>query len=200
MTMPDRIEGRDTFSSGRVTDGEPSAASRSPGGTMPRSPALGPPGQPQDGSPPPRQGGGPLVAPLVALFGLMLVAGGSVFAASKLDLIDGAAATPTPVTAEVTSETGRTYDPNATDTPAPAPTPTPQPIPVMTPPPNEVATVQGTLLYVRDGDIYSFSGTTSTRMSDQGTNSSPTWSEDGSTIYFVRTKEQRGGRRRSART
>jgi Tol biopolymer transport system component len=152
----------------------------------------GGPVQPQDGPPPPRRGGGPLLAPLVALLGLVLVAGGSVFAASKLDLVGGAAATATPITADVTADPGQTYDPDATDTPAPPATATPQPTPVVTPPPNEVATVPGTLLYVRNGNIYAFSGTTSTQLSNANSDSSPTWSPDGRTIYFVRTTIVRG--------
>ena len=128
----------------------------------------------------------------MALLGLVLVAGGSVFAAAKLDLVGGATATATPIPADVTPDPGQTYDPNATDTPGPPATPTPQPTAVVTPPPNEVATVPGTLLYVRNGNIYAFSGTTSTQLTNQGTDSSPTWSEDGRTIYFVQTTIQRG--------
>ncbi len=150
------------------------------------------PADPVDGPPPPRPGRTPLLAPLVALVGLILIAGGSVFAAAKLDLVGGAAATATPIAVDVTEPPGQTFDPTATDTPGPVATPRPQQTPIVTPPPNEVATVPGTLLYVRDGDIYAFSGTTSTQLSDQGTDSSPTWSEDGKTIYFVRTKVQRG--------
>ena len=70
-----------------------------------------------------RPGRAPLLAPLVALLGLILVAGGSVFAASKLDLVGGAAATATPFVAVATEPPGQTYDPDATDTPGPAATP-----------------------------------------------------------------------------
>ncbi len=42
--------------------------------------------------PPRRRGAPPLLAPLVALLGLILVAGGSVFAAAKLDLVGGGSA------------------------------------------------------------------------------------------------------------
>ena len=141
--------------------------------------------------PPPRRGGAPLFAPLVALLGLVLVAGGSVFAASRLDLVGGGTAAATP-TAEATQDPGESYDPNATETPGPPATPTPQPTAFVTPPPNEQATVPGTLLYVRDGNIWSVTGTASTQLTGKGSDSSPTWSEDGQTIYFVRTTLQRG--------
>ena len=135
----------------------------------------------------------PLLAPLVALLGLILIAGGSVFAAAWLDLRRRCGGHRDADVALVTLQLGQTYYPDATDTPGPVATPTPQPTPIVTPPPNEVATVPGTLSYVRDGNIYAFSGTHVDPAERPGTDSSPTWSEDGKTIYFVRTKEQRGG-------
>ena len=128
---------------------------------------------------------------MIALIGLILVAGGSVFAAAKLDLVGGgsSAATATP---DATDDLGQTADPFATDTPEPAATPTPQATAFVTPPPNEQATVPGTLLYVRDGNIWAVEGTHSTQLTNQGTDSSPTWSEDGQTIYFVQTELVRG--------
>jgi Tol biopolymer transport system component len=154
----------------------------------------GVPVQPQGAPPPPPRRGGsaPMLAPLVALLGLAIVAGGSVFAASRLELIGGGAvatATPEP---EVTDGPIESYDPDATDTPAPPATPTPRPTAFVTPPPNEQATVSGTLLYVRDGDIWAVNGTSSSQLTSKGTDSSPTWSEDGQTIYFVQTKLERG--------
>ncbi len=128
------------------------------------------------------------MAPIVALLGLVLVAGGSVFAATKLDLVgSSAAATATPDPA-----TGSDQTPGPDSTPGPLATPTPQPTAFVTPPPNEQATIAGELLYVRDGNIWKVSGTTSTQLSSQGTDSSPTWSNDGSRIYFVQTTLQRG--------
>ena len=132
------------------------------------------------------------MAPLVALLGLIVVAGGSVFAAAKLDLVGGATATATVTPLDVTPDPGQTYDPNATDTPAPPQTPTPRPTAFVTPPPSEQATVPGTLLYVRNGNIWAVNGTTSTQLTNKGTDSSPTWSDDGKTIYFVQTTLQRG--------
>ena len=153
----------------------------------------GAPVQPQDAPPPPpRRNGAPLLAPLVALLGLVLIAGGSVFAAAKLDLVGAGTAVATDTPAADTPDPGQTYDPNATDTAGPPSTPTPQPTAFVTPPPNEQATVPGTLLYVRNGDIWAVNGTTSTQLTNKGTDSSPSWSEDGSTIYFVQTTQQRG--------
>ena len=150
------------------------------------------PSDPIDDPPPPRPGRAPLLAPLVAVLGLILIAGGSVFAAAKLDLVGGAAPTATPTAVIATQDPGQTYDPEATDAPEPAATPTPQPTAIVTPPPNEVASVPGSLLYVRDGNIYAFSGSSSTQLTSKGTDSSPTWSEDGKTIYFVQTNLVRG--------
>ena len=116
----------------------------------------------------PRRGGAPLLAPLVALLGLIVVAGGSVFAAAKLDLVGGATATATATPPDGTPDPGQTYDPNATDTPGPPATPTPRPTAFVTPPPNEQATVLGTLLYVRNGNIWAVNGTTSTAADQPG--------------------------------
>jgi Tol biopolymer transport system component len=154
-----------------------------PGG--PVSPYGAPP------PPPPRRARPPILAPLVALLGLAIIAGGSVFAAAKLDLVGGATATATPFP-EPTEDLSQTFDPFATDTPEPAGTPTPRPTAFVTPPPNEQATVPGTLLYVRGGNIWAVSGTTSTQLTGKGTDSSPTWSSDGRKIYFVQTTLQRG--------
>ncbi len=157
--------------------------------------APGGPVQPQGGPPPEppdrRRSSPPLLAPLIALLGLILVAGGSVFAAAKLDLVGSgsAAATATP---DPTDDLGQTADPFATDTPEPAPTPTPQATAFVTPPPSEQATVPGTLLYVRDGNIWAVEGTHSTQLTNQGTDAAPSWSKDGKTIYFVQTELVRG--------
>lgn len=163
------------------------------------SPPPGVPVDPQDApypeaSPPTRRHDRPpILAPLIAFLGFLLVAGGSAYAAMRLDLL-GAGAASASATPQATDDGGlvNTSDPNATDTPGPQATPTPRPTAFVTPPPNEQAVVPGTLLYVRDGNIWAVEGTTSTQLSSNGTDSDPAWGPDGKKIYFVQTTFQRG--------
>jgi dipeptidyl aminopeptidase/acylaminoacyl peptidase len=47
--------------------------------------------------------------------------------------------------------------------------------------------VPGTLLYAKDGNIWVQSGDQARQLTSDGHDSMPTWSPDGSTVYFVRT-------------
>ncbi|MBX3029076.1 MAG: PD40 domain-containing protein [Chloroflexi bacterium] len=167
-----------------------------------QSPSAAPHGSPvAPGGAPPRRGRGdrrpspPLLAPFVALLGLMVAAGGTVFAAQSFGLVGGAAAGPT-ATADVTAPPFETDDPFATDDPSatagPPATPTPAPTAFVTPPPNEQAAITGTLLYTRGGQIWAVSGTQSNRITGSGTDYMPVWSPDGRRIYFVQRTLQRG--------
>jgi len=174
-------------------------------------PALTPPDERgwDPPSPPRRRSSPPLLAPLLALLGLVVVASGTVFAAQRLDLLSTAAA-PT-ATAGVTSDPNATDepfgtydpditdDPNATDEPAPdetdAPTgPTPVPTAFVTPPPDEQASVVGTLLYGRGGDIWQVQGTTTSKLVESGEGDAimPAWSPDGRLVYYIQRTVQRG--------
>jgi Tol biopolymer transport system component len=145
----------------------------------------------------------------VALLGLVIVAGGTVFGAQRLDLLGAAAdSTATPaVTADpnATDEPFGTYDPNVTDDPnatdepfpddtVPPTGPTPVPTVFVTPAPNDQAVVTGTLLYGRGGDIWQVQGTSSSLLVESGDGDAlmPAWSPDGRTIYYVQRKVQRG--------
>jgi Tol biopolymer transport system component len=149
------------------------------------------------------------VAPLLALLGLAVVASGTALAAQQLDLLGTAAgSTATPDATRdpnATEEPIGTYDPNVTDDPnataEPVPDdteapsgPTPVPTAFVTPPPGDQASVAGTLLYGRGGDIWKVEGTTSTRLVDSGEGDAlmPVWSRDGRTIYFIQRTVQRG--------
>jgi Tol biopolymer transport system component len=146
---------------------------------------------------------------MVALLGLVFVTGGTVLAAQQFDLLGTAAgptatldATPDP---NATLEPIGTYDPtvtddpDATDEPFPgdtqAPTgPTPAPTAFATPPPSEQASVAGTLLYTRGGDIWQVQGTSSSRLVESGEGDAlmPAWSPDGRTIYYIQRRVERG--------
>ena len=50
----------------------------------------------------------------------------------------------------------------------------------------------GSLLYVKDGNIWVQSGDTARQLTSGGADAMPAWSPDGSSIYFVRTKLEEG--------
>jgi Tol biopolymer transport system component len=160
-------------------------------------------------SPPVRRSSPPLLAPIAAFLGLVIVAGGAAFGAQRLDLLGTAAgATATPAVTRdpsATDEPFGTYDPditddpNATETPGPgdtiAPTgPTPVPTAFVTPPPNDQAVVAGTLLYGRGGDIWQVQGTSSSKLIESGEGDAlmPAWSPDGRLVYYVQRTVERG--------
>jgi Tol biopolymer transport system component len=151
----------------------------------------------------------PLLAPMVALLGLVFVTGGTVLAAQQFDLLGTAAvSTATPDATrdpDATEEPFGTYDPrvtddpDATDEPFPDETqgpvgPTPVPTPFATPPPSDQASVAGTLLFTRGGDIWQVQGTSSSKLVDSGEGDAlmPAWSPDGRTIYYVQRRVERG--------
>lgn len=69
---------------------------------------------------------------------------------------------------------------------------TPTPSNVVVVPNDPRAAVPGSLLYVKDGNIWIQSGTTARQLTTGGQDSMPTWSADGTSIYFVRTKPESG--------
>jgi len=72
--------------------------------------------------------------------------------------------------------------------------PTPVPTAFVTPPPSDQATVVGTLLYGRGGDIWQVQGTTSSKLIESGEGDAlmPAWSPDGRLVYYVQRTVQRG--------
>jgi WD40-like Beta Propeller Repeat len=70
--------------------------------------------------------------------------------------------------------------------------------PVKTPTPSNVvqtdprADVPGSLLYVKDGNIWLQTGDEASQLTDGGLDSQPTWSPDGQSIYFIRTRPASG--------
>lgn len=70
--------------------------------------------------------------------------------------------------------------------------------PAITPAPSNVvipdprANVPGSLVYVKQGNIWIQSGTSVRRLTSSGADADPVWSSDGTWIYFVRSHEERG--------
>jgi Tol biopolymer transport system component len=54
------------------------------------------------------------------------------------------------------------------------------------------AKIPGSLLYVKDGNIWVQSGDQANQLTSGGKDSMPAWSPDGASIYFVRVKQESG--------
>lgn len=70
--------------------------------------------------------------------------------------------------------------------------------PAITPAPSNIvipdprADVPGSIVYVKQGNIWVQSGANVRRLTSSGTDTDPAWSPDGSWIYFIRSHEERG--------
>ena len=123
-----------------------------------------------------RGGPGAPIAPLVSVVGLIVIVIASLFVFSTF----GLQASNGPAPTQAPGDTG----------PAPTPVPrvTPNPTIIITPPPDLRPTIKGTLLFARTGNIWAASGLDLKPIATAGTDSSPVWSPDGSTIYAIETK------------
>ncbi len=172
---------------------------RDPHGLPPAYPP-GPPLHPAGQEPiPPRRPrrSTPILAPVLALIGLVLVAGASLATMNFLDstIGDTAAADPSP-TPVVTA----TDDPAATEPPdGSVVEATSEPVvrvtapPIVEPPTDERADITGTILFTRAGDIWAASGTSLSRVTNsesEKSDSGPAWSPDGKHIYFIRSTKR----------
>jgi Tol biopolymer transport system component len=81
--------------------------------------------------------------------------------------------------------------PGATDDPKVLKTPTPSNVVVV---PTEAPGIKipGTLVYAKDGNIWLQAGGTANQLTDDGNDSMASFSEDGSAVYFVRTRKMDG--------
>ena len=175
-----------TSGSARTTSSVPT-----PGPARP-SRAYGEPSpRPSGEQVPPRRrppGRTPILAPAAALLGLFVVGGASFWGISllglDLDELSGraaAVATPDDAGPAASGRPPASSTPDADDLePSIAPF-------LVTPPPNERPTVKGTILFTRDGDIWAASGLQLEKLTDKRSDSSPTWTHDGKSIYFIRT-------------
>ena len=84
--------------------------------------------------------------------------------------------------------------PGATDDPTVQRTPTPSGIVVVptAPPVAEVKPIPGTLLYVKDGNIWIQTDRTPQQLTKGGRDAMPTFSPDGKRVYFIRTRPAEG--------
>jgi TolB protein len=57
---------------------------------------------------------------------------------------------------------------------------------------NDTITIPGKLAYVKAGNIWVLDGSKSSKVTDTGRDSQPTWSPDGTWIYFIETRTSRG--------
>jgi Tol biopolymer transport system component len=137
----------------------------------------------------------PVIAPVLALIGLVLVGGASVWGVTLLGVdLAGSGSDPsaTPIEELVAvASTGPAGSPAASTEPIVAdPTDLPQ---VVEPPPDQRADVTGAIVFSRAGDIWTVSGHELRRLTDADStksDSAPTWSPDGRSIYFIRTTKR----------
>jgi Tol biopolymer transport system component len=137
----------------------------------------------------------PVLAPLLALVGLLFVGGASVWAVSFLgvDLTRvGAEATEAPSPGVLQSPGPGLVAAASLEPVVVAPEPTVL-ADIAEPPPDDRATVKGTILFSRAGDIWSASGQELRRLTEPDStksDGSPAWSPDGRSIYFIRTSKR----------
>ena len=81
--------------------------------------------------------------------------------------------------------------PGATDDPKVLRTPTPSNV-VVVPTEEPGLTIPGTLVYAKAGNIWLQADGKATQLTDDGNDSMPSFSEDGSAVYFVRTRQMEG--------
>lgn len=109
----------------------------------------------------------PFLAPLLSLAGLLVVALVTVFA----------------ITGQVPFLGSPTANGGGGNVP-PGRTPSPSAPPDV----NPAIQVQGSLVYVKAGNLWIHSGNTAHQLTNTGRDSQPTWSPDGSWVYFIETR------------
>jgi Tol biopolymer transport system component len=136
----------------------------------------------------------PLLAPLLAFIGLILVGGASLWAMGFLDATIGdAASEPEQLAAAASDDPGATLPPDGSAEQSLEPAPLVTAPPITEPPSDERADVKGTVIFTRAGDIWAASGTSLQRLTANDslhTDADPAWSPDGKSIYFIRTSKR----------
>ncbi|HEY5496671.1 MAG TPA: hypothetical protein VIK16_08400, partial [Candidatus Limnocylindrales bacterium] len=113
----------------------------------------------------------PFLAPLLSMAGLLVVALVTVFALTGR----------VPFLGNPTANGGGGNVP-------PGRTPSPSAPPDV----NPAIEVQGSLVYVKAGNLWIQSGNTPHQLTTTGRDSQPTWSPDGTWVYFIETRETNG--------
>ena len=113
----------------------------------------------------------PFLVPLLSMAGLLVVAIVTLFA----------------LTGRVPFVGSSTPNGNGGNVP-PGRTPSPSEPPDV----NPAISVQGSLVYVKAGNLWIQSGNAARELTDTGRDSQPTWSPDGSWVYFIDTRETTG--------
>src|SRR5512133_3229709 len=83
-------------------------------------------------------------------------------------------------------------EPGSTSQPEVARTPTPSNIVVVPTPEAPGITVGGMLVYAKDGNIWTQKDGEAKQLTSNGNDSMPSFNEDGTAVYFVRTREADG--------
>jgi hypothetical protein len=182
-TSPGRVPSgvRPPTASGTLRGRPPTTAAPryAPPGAVPQAPVAAR-GRPNRGS--------PIIAPVLALIGLVAIGGASLWGISILN-VSGAGPEPTPDQFAVIP--GASLGPDDLAEPSLIPDAVAEPslAPILvTPPPDQKADVKGTILFTRGGAVYAASGTDLKQLTFDNMDSSPTWSPDGKRIFFIRTK------------
>ncbi|MFN8621761.1 MAG: hypothetical protein U0869_13595 [Chloroflexota bacterium] len=141
-------------------------------------------------------GGGrpPIIAPIIALIGLIAITAGSLFVIQYLGLTDKSTAdapTSTPFV-DVVVPSGATPQSIA---PEVTPTPTPHATSVATPPPDKTAKFPGMIVLAKEGDLYIATNEGAPQLikgagssKESVSNGYPTWTPDGKRIVYIQTK------------
>ena len=135
----------------------------------------------------------PIIAPIIALIGLIVIATGSLFTVQLFGLTDTAAEPTEAPFVELTPDPSTGVLPSVL---APTPTPTPHSTMIATPPPDRTAEIVGTILISKQGDIYTATGignldlVEGTRTGGSRYSTAPTWLPDGKRFLYVQTVER----------
>jgi dipeptidyl aminopeptidase/acylaminoacyl peptidase len=137
------------------------------------------PRRPQDSRPATRSGRdpygvgslAPFLAPLLSMAGLLVVAVLTVVA----------------LTGQVPFLGSPSVNGNGGNAPA-GRTPSPSAPPEV----NPAIQIQGSLVYVKAGNLWIQSGNAARQLTNTGRDSQPTWSPDGNWVYFIETRETKG--------
>ncbi|CAN5751571.1 hypothetical protein BH23CHL8_BH23CHL8_13020 [soil metagenome] len=152
------------------------------------SPSFGQ-GLPPRRRPPARS---PIIAPALALVGLVFIGAASFWGISLLGL-DGdvgarGAAPSGEAVAVLVGDPGESAEPRGPASPDPDDVAPTLDATLDTPPPDQRPSITGTILFSRGGEIWAASGLDLAKLTSNGSDSMPAWGRDGESIFFIRTQ------------